>query len=333
LATGNRGTAARDSRAIHFNEEKTETMNNKLFGAAVIAVALMTGSCSAADPANVSATPAPVPAASPTATTATAPAPAVSPGSSPAASPAPARRAESRISYSSVDVDGAYIAITFDDGPHGTQTPRLLAMLRQRGVRATFFVVGECVNEYPDIARQIVADGHEIANHSWSHPDLSKMSDDGVRSQLRRTQDVVKAATGRQMSLLRPPYGALNERQRKWVNNEFGYKVILWSVDPLDWKNRNAALVKQRILAGTSGGGIILAHDIHKTTVDAMPDTLDQLLARGFKFVTVSELLAMEKPFVSANKSASTAAATISPAAPAAGAGQTRANASPEPPE
>ena len=98
------------------------------------------------------------------------------------------------------------------------------------------------------------------------------------------------------MKVMRPPYGALSEPQRRWVRANFGYSVILWDVDPLDWKFRDAGRVEQEILGHTHAGSIILAHDIHKSTVDAMPSTLDALVAKGFKFVTVSELLAMDKP-------------------------------------
>jgi hypothetical protein len=95
---------------------------------------------------------------------------------------------------------------------------------------------------------------------------------------------------------MRPPYGGITERQRRWAHGEFGYKIILWDVDPLDWKVRNAAHVEREILQGTRAGSIVLSHDIHKSTVDAMPATLDALIARGFKFVTVSELIAMDRP-------------------------------------
>ncbi len=96
--------------------------------------------------------------------------------------------------------------------------------------------------------------------------------------------------------LMRPPYGAFTERQQRWAIGEFGYKCILWDVDPLDWKVRNAAHVESEILKQTVAGSIVLSHDIHKTTIDAMPATLDALAAKGFKFVTVSELIAMDHP-------------------------------------
>jgi peptidoglycan/xylan/chitin deacetylase (PgdA/CDA1 family) len=103
--------------------------------------------------------------------------------------------------------------------------------------------------------------------------------------------------------LLRPPYGAITARQKEWIEKQFGLSVIIWSVDPFDWKRPGASVIEQRILAGARPGAIILSHDIHKQTVDAMPATLDALAAKGFKFVTVSQLIAMNKPKSSSSPS------------------------------
>jgi peptidoglycan-N-acetylglucosamine deacetylase len=201
-----------------------------------------------------------------------------------------------KVTFSQCHVDGPYIAMTYDDGPHGANTPRLLEMLKQRGIKATFFCVGQCVAEYPEIAKRIADEGHEIASHSWSHPQLSSMSEASVRDQLEKTHQAIKQATGIAPKVFRPPYGAFTARQRNWANAVYGYKIILWDVDPLDWKIRSASHVESEILKQTVSGSIILSHDIHKSTIDAMPSTLDALLAKGYKFVTVSELLAMDKP-------------------------------------
>ena len=226
---------------------------------------------------------------------ATPPAPApISPVESAAAAPAPA--AKPPITFSQCHVDGPYIAMTYDDGPHATNTPRLLDMLKQRNIKATFFVVGQCVVDYPAIMKRIIAEGHEVASHSWSHPLLSKMGEGAVTEQLQKTHDAILETTGVAPKIMRPPYGGFTANQRAWANGKWGYKIILWDVDPLDWKVRNAEHVKSEILRHAVAGSIILSHDIHKTTVDAMPDTLDGLTGRGFKFVTVSELIAMDKP-------------------------------------
>ena len=245
-----------------------------------------------------------------------APAPAVVPGALekadephialPPEANAPVPAGQPKITFSQCHVDGPYIAMTFDDGPHAANTPRLLDMLKQRGIKATFFVVGQCAQEYPAIMKRIVADGHEVANHSWSHPQLSKMAEGGVTEQLQKTHDAIVNATGVTPKLMRPPYGAFTSNQRAWANAKWGYKCILWDVDPLDWKVRNAEHVKTEILHQTVAGSIVLSHDIHKSTVDAMPDTLDGLVGRGFKFVTVSELIAMDKAVAPKPKPATT---------------------------
>jgi peptidoglycan/xylan/chitin deacetylase (PgdA/CDA1 family) len=213
----------------------------------------------------------------------------------------------SGITFSRVLVSGNYIAITFDDGPHPQNTPRLLDILRARNVKATFYVIGRSVDLYPQIVRRTVAEGHEIGNHTHTHRLLSKLGDSEVRSDLARCSDAVSRAAGVQMRTMRPPYGGLLQRQREMVHAEFGYPTILWSVDPLDWKRPGPSVVTSRILSGTTAGGIVLAHDLHSQTVDAMPATLDGLLRRGFKFVTVSQLLAMKTETATAQVSAAPA--------------------------
>ena len=199
----------------------------------------------------------------------------------------------SGISFSRIPMADKYIAITFDDGPHPKNTPRLLNMLRARNIKATFYMVGSNVDLYPQVVRRVVAEGHEIGNHSYSLRLFSKMGDSEIRQELSRTRDAVQRAAGVQPLTLRPPFGGMLTRQREWVNAEFGYPIILWSIDPLDWKRPGPSVVCSRIVSATTPGSIILAHDLHSQTVDAMPATLDGLLQRGFKFVTVSQLLAM----------------------------------------
>lgn len=200
------------------------------------------------------------------------------------------------ITFNHVQVDGPYIAMTFDDGPSGKLTPKLLDLLAARHIKATFFVIGQNAAAHPEILRRAVREGHEIGNHSWSHPNLGKMSDEAVRRELRKTEDAIVAATGSRPTLMRPPYGSLTARQKHWIYEEFGYRIILWEVDPLDWKRPGPAAVANRIVSGTRSGDIILSHDIHPGTIEAMPATFSRLEAKGFKFVTVSELIAMAKP-------------------------------------
>jgi peptidoglycan/xylan/chitin deacetylase (PgdA/CDA1 family) len=201
-----------------------------------------------------------------------------------------------KTTYNSCNVEGMSIAITFDDGPNAELTPKLLDMLKERGIKATFFVVGRNVEEYPGIVARMATEGHEVANHSWSHPALTKLGVESFRKQIENTNEAIAKATGKRPVLMRPPYGATSVSLNKRLNDQFGLKVILWSVDPLDWKYRNSNRVYNAIIQNTRPGSIILAHDIHATTVAAMPATLDALLAKGYKFATVSELIAMEIP-------------------------------------
>jgi peptidoglycan/xylan/chitin deacetylase (PgdA/CDA1 family) len=205
-------------------------------------------------------------------------------------------RAAPGITFTSVHVDEPYIALTFDDGPHAKLTPKLLDLLAARRIKATFFLVGQNAAEYPDIVRRTLREGHEIASHSWSHPNLKLMSDDAVRAQMRRTDEAIKQAIGKSPRVMRPPYGELSARQARWINAEFGYKVIMWDVDPLDWKRPGPTTVCNRIVRETRSGSIVLAHDIHPGTIEAMPATLDQLKEKNFRFVTVSELLDLATP-------------------------------------
>ena len=203
---------------------------------------------------------------------------------------------EPRLTFNYVHVDGPFIAMTFDDGPSEKLTPKLLNLLAAHHIKATFFVIGQEVADYPEIVARAAREGHEIANHSWSHPNLGKMSDESVRRELRRTDDAIKQAIGKRPTLMRPPYGSLSTRQKHWIHDEFGYEIVLWDVDPLDWKRPGPTTVCNRILRETRAGSIVLSHDIHPGTIEAMPTTFDQLEAKGFKFVTVSELIAMETP-------------------------------------
>src|SRR5438445_4216655 len=151
---------------------------------------------------------------------------------------------EPAITFNSVHVDGPYIAMTFDDGPSTVLTPKLLDLLAAHHIKATFFVIGENVAEHPEIVARAAREGHEIGNHSWSHPNFAKMSQENVRSQLRRTDDAIRSATGNRPNLMRPPYGSITAREKRWIHDEFGYQIILWEVDPNDWKRPGPALVR-----------------------------------------------------------------------------------------
>ncbi len=212
----------------------------------------------------------------------------------PLAIPAQAQGPKEKLSYTSIPVPGPFIAMTFDDGPVAKNTPRLLDMLAARGIKATFFTVGQNVQMYPNIIRRMAAEGHEVANHTWTHPWITRLSDEAVRLELRRSHDLLTNLTGTAPVMYRPPYGAISTRHEKWILEEFGYPTIIWSVDCADSRPRSTpARVRANVVRETRPGSVILVHDLHSTSVDAMPATLDDLLTKGFKFVTMSQLIAM----------------------------------------
>ncbi len=178
------------------------------------------------------------------------------------------------------------VALTFDDGPSSATTPRLLEILRQKGVHATFFVVGNMAQKSPGLLQQEVAEGHEVGSHTPAHRNLSKMNAAGVRAEAEEMNRIFREILGKTPPFTRPPYGAYNEIARTNMMQPF----ILWTVDPEDWKYRNAATVRSRVTGAVFDGAIVLMHDIHATTVDAVANIIDDLRARGYEFLTVSEM-------------------------------------------
>jgi len=203
--------------------------------------------------------------------------------------------AGARISYSSVNIKQPVVAMTFDDGPHPSLTPKLLDILKERNIKCTFFLIGQNVKAYPQIVRRMIAEGHEIGAHTYTHCSLTSRSDAQIRSELQRSEEVLMAAANYRPQLIRPPYGAINTRIKQLMFSEFGYSTIMWSVDPQDWRRPGVSVVTSRLVTGAQPGAIMLAHDIHPPTLQAMPAMFDQLLAKGYQFVTVSQLMNMEK--------------------------------------
>lgn len=218
------------------------------------------------------------------------------------------------IRVSSVSVPEKVVALTFDDGPHPSLTPRLLDILARHNVKATFFVLGQNVRRYPDIVRRAASAGHEIASHSDTHPQLSKCSRDKVIRELDATASAIQSATGSLPRVLRPPYGSLTKDQQQWIYNKYGYRAIMWNVDPLDWKKPGASVVASRLINGTKPGGILLAHDIHTGTIDAMEQTISGIKAKGYRFVTVSQLINMGNAAAQRAKAEADEAAAAAPA-------------------
>ena len=181
------------------------------------------------------------------------------------------------------------VALTFDDGP-SVYTEGLLDILRRHQVKATFFILGKSARIQSETVSRIFADGHQIGNHTWDHPNLTKLSAELIQQQLHQTDDIITQIVGQPTAHLRPPYGAYNDL----VLAVSGLPIIFWSVDPLDWRDRDADVVAARIIESPAGA-IILAHDIHKTTVAAVPAIIEALRERGIHFVTVTQLFEPEQ--------------------------------------
>ena len=223
--------------------------------------------------------------------------PAVPPSSPAAASApvAPAAPAGPLTSEKTVDCrTHKCIALTFDDGP-GPYTRRLLGYLRSAGVPSTFFMIGEQVAARPAVARAVAADGNEIGDHTWDHPDLTTCSPARLAREIDATITTISADAGVRPSLLRPPYGAMDAQVRS-AARKAGLAIALWSVDTLDWKTHSTSRTVAAALAGARRGAIILMHDIHPWTVAAVPRILAGLRARGYTPVTVSNLLSHQVP-------------------------------------
>lgn len=185
------------------------------------------------------------------------------------------------------------VALTFDDGPSPDVTPRVLNILQEYKAKATFFMLGSQVEFYPAIAKQVASLGHEVASHSYHHPDLTKMDLNHIQEEFKRTSEEIKKATGQEPTLFRPPYGAYNDEVINYAKDH-NYAIVLWSIDSLDWKHRNPSDIINLILKDLTDGAIILLHDIHQTTADSLPQLLSTLKEEGYEFVTVSELLSMQ---------------------------------------
>ena len=184
------------------------------------------------------------------------------------------------------NTDAKLIAITFDDGP-GAYTDTLLDELAKRGIHATFFVAGSCAVNYPDTLKRIVDEGHQLGSHTYNHQNLNTLSADAIRREMDSTQSLITAAGGSESAYIRPPYGNANDT----VKSVATVPLVYWSVDPEDWKYLNADTVHLNILAGSYDGAIILVHDIYKTSVNGALAAIDDLLAAGYEFCTVEELL------------------------------------------
>lgn len=232
----------------------------------------------------------------PTAAQSTDPAPSATAGPTPTPTPAPAPAgpaAAAPAAGPNCAVDRC-VALTFDDGP-GPYTAALLDELAARGAPATFFLVGRNIAKHPEVVAREAAQGNALGSHTWNHAWLTKLSAQDVAAELDQTAAAIQATAGVTPTLVRPPYGAYDD-QALAVLASRGDAAICWSVDTEDWKNRDAGITTQRALEAAAPGSIILMHDIHPSTVEAVPGIIDGLRAAGYTLVTVPQLLGTTTP-------------------------------------
>lgn len=189
-----------------------------------------------------------------------------------------------------LESDGKYIALTFDDGPHAQVTPRVLRILKEYEAKATFYMLGNQVEYYPSLVKQIQEEGHELGNHTKSHKDLTHLGPVQIREEIESASKNIHLASLHYPLSLRPPYGAFNETIKE-ISKELNLPIIMWSVDSLDWQSRNTKAINQEVMKQVHPGAIVLLHDIHPTTADALPTLLQNLKDEGYEFITVSQLL------------------------------------------
>lgn len=185
-----------------------------------------------------------------------------------------------------VSEPGPRIALTFDDGP-GPYTECLLDGLKERGVKASFFLIGRSVKEYPEAVKRMEEEGHLIGNHTYSHVKLKGLSPEETRREIQKTDEAVYEITGKHVAYLRPPFGEWEE------DLELTYPVlpVMWTVDPLDWTTENVEEIVDRVVTQAGENDMILLHDCYDSSVEAALQIVDRLLAEGFDFVRVDELL------------------------------------------
>ena len=191
--------------------------------------------------------------------------------------------------------DRREIALTIDDGPHPVYTAKLLQILAQNGVNATFFVVGEQAERYPELIRAEAAAGNSIGNHTYDHVSLIKIPPQYIDTEIEACGEVIKRITGKSPHLFRPPGGEYNRQVAEAVEG-LGYKLVLYSDDPGDYSDPGTRVIETRTLDTISNGGIILLHDGSAQTLIILPQIIQRLKARGFRFVSVDQLLRTERP-------------------------------------
>jgi peptidoglycan/xylan/chitin deacetylase (PgdA/CDA1 family) len=186
--------------------------------------------------------------------------------------------------------EGVKIALTFDDGPTPGVTDGILDILKERQIQATFFMIGSRIAAAPDLARRVLSEGHEAGNHTFTHAKLTTLPDDKVDAEIESTRALMQEALNYQAKWFRPPFGALRTNQSPLVQKA-GLGVVLWSVDANDWSQPGVERIVEKILEQVKAGSIILCHDLHAQTREALPLLLDGLEQRDFELVSLTNLL------------------------------------------
>ena len=195
--------------------------------------------------------------------------------------------------YRSVETEKKQIALTFDDGPHPTLTPKILEILARYHVPATFFMVGQNVLNYPEAARAVIDAGHEVGNHTFTHPHIASLNEQAIFEEIGRCEDALEELCEYRPHILRTPQGVLTPSLEKCLLEE-DYILVLWSLDTRDWDNKSTDAIVRSVLDGVKSGDIILMHDYigyNSKTPEALETIIPELLSLGYEFVTVSELL------------------------------------------
>ncbi len=189
-----------------------------------------------------------------------------------------------------IDPTKPMIVLSFDDGP-SAHTERLLDILEEHGAKGTFFLVGKGITYRADTVKRMYEAGHNVGTHTWSHPELTRLTRNEIISEITMANDKLNQVTGGHSYLVRPPYGSYND-EVKAIGAELGVAYVNWSVDTLDWKIKDVEQLHSKIISAARNGAIILCHDIHKTTVDAMETVIPQLISEGYQLVTFTEMMA-----------------------------------------
>ncbi len=196
-----------------------------------------------------------------------------------------------------VDTPEKKVAISFDACWGAEHTPKILEVLRENNLKTTFFLTGFWLEKYPDMVKTISDEGHEIGNHTYTHPHLNTLSDSEIKTEVKRTHQLIKDICGQEANLFRPPFGEYSNKVIKALE-ECGYKTIQWSVDSLDWKEGGKEAIINRVTNKVHNGAIVLFHNNGKYTAEALPEIIEKLTAEGYTIVPISELLYQEDYYI-----------------------------------